>query len=420
MKPRFLIVNAYSARNAGDAAIVLATAAVLQDLTGGSVASASRYCEQDRDYYAPRGIRVVPPVIPFAPRPAEGSGRTRVLSFALSTPVVFLLAALARLNHGAASRIASRLPLPGFQELLANDRVVICGGGYLYSYHRALNLTLLHATLCVKLAQLAGKRPLMMPQSIGPLHRALDQRLVRWAFRDVEPVVARDELARAEAEALMPSARVELCPDIAFYGWNASADSPSAPPGPSVGIVVMDWTWARKVDPTIALDEYVAKLARVSRSLADHGIAVRLYGHSRIPEMDQDDVAVADRVEAAVGMPHVTVDPEGASGDADTLHKLFGQLDVVIGTRLHSCIVAMSAGTPAVGLAYQPKTTGTFDLLGLSSLAFDVETFDADEIAALALRLVDATEQRDEVIAQVAATRERILSFYDRALSACA
>ncbi len=206
----------------------------------------------------------------------------------------------------------------------------------------------------------------------------------------------------------------ELCPDIAFFGWDgerAGSESTGA-----VGIVAMDWTWARPVDRRDALARYIERLAQVADRVAGAGLEVRLFGHSRMPEMEQDDFEVAERVVAAAASPAVALAPAGATTDVTLLRDAFGELSVVIGTRLHSCIVAMSVDTPAVGLAYQPKTRGTFSLLGLDPLCFDVESFSPDLVATTATELARDGRRRDLTRERAAAAKAQIAACYARRL----
>jgi len=56
--------------------------------------------------------------------------------------------------------------------------------------------------------------------------------------------------------------------------------------------------------------------------------------------MHQDDISVAQRIADGAGnIADVQVDLTGATGDVAELRELFGSLSVVIGTRLHSCII---------------------------------------------------------------------------------
>lgn len=49
---------------------------------------------------------------------------------------------------------------------------------------------------------------------------------------------------------------------------------------------------------------------------------------------------------------------------------------------LHSCILSASTGTPCIGLAYDIKHQGFFDLLGQPDLCVPAEPFDPERLIA--------------------------------------
>lgn len=409
-----LIVNAYSARNVGDAAIVLATADLLRG--DGPVSVSTRHADEDEAFYARRGINVVAPVIPFRLRTPGSSNVRRAGGLALGLLLVLPLATAAAAAPRAARAVAARLGLDGLVALLRADRVALCGGGYLYSTRRRVNLTLLHMAATMRVASLAQRPVIMLPQSLGPLFKRADRRLVRWGLKNVCPIVVRDDSSRVEAVRTLASRTpVRLCPDVALHGWGQAVPEASVArvsDRPTVGIVAMDWTWAREVTSD-ALDRYAQKLATLTYTLEQRGIRVAFFGHSHLPEHKQDDLAiarvVADRARA-LGVSDLAVHD---LREADALFAAFSRLDVVVGTRLHSCLIALCAGVPAVALAYQPKTTGSYRLLGLERLCRDVEAFSAEDLASLIEELLrDDDPTRAQVLAAVTSARERICATY--------
>ena len=72
-------------------------------------------------------------------------------------------------------------------------------------------------------------------------------------------------------------------------------------------------------------------------------------------------------------------------GDLDDLLHTYKQLNLHIGGMLHSCILASSASTPAIGLAYDIKHSGFFSLIGLPEHCIPAQPFEPDRIVALAL-----------------------------------
>jgi polysaccharide pyruvyl transferase WcaK-like protein len=93
------------------------------------------------------------------------------------------------------------------------------------------------------------------------------------------------------------------------------------------------------------------------------------------------------------------------------------ELHVMLGGRMHPLIFAASVGTPGVGLAYNPKFQGLFDLLGLSEHVHDVETFVREgRLDAIEASLKAALAGRRPIDGQLAALRLSLRDFMDRQL----
>jgi colanic acid/amylovoran biosynthesis protein len=417
-----LIINAYSAKNAGDAAIVLATAALLKSRGIGQVANATRYYADDRPFYESRDITVTPPIVPLPERGLLGDA-ARLQRFAIGLAAAGIITSIYRIRPSSGRRLAIKARLLGLVAAMDASCIVICGGGYMYSSRRRVNLSLVHSLVTILLSSFLGKPLVMMPQSVGPLSKRFDRWLTRLTLRRVEPIVARDSDAVKEVESIFVrrANTVTLCPDIAFHGWDAIRRHPT-PRGigrTAIGIVVMDWTWARQVDSELALGHYIRKIADTTTMLSRQGFKVNLLGHSRLPEHDQDDLAVANQVVKAVthtgGEPPAVIDLDS---DPERLSNFFADLLAIVGTRLHSCILSMVSGTPAIALAYQPKSLGTYELLGLGELCFDVEHFTAEQLTiAIAQVVSEGSTLSARVDAAVNEAHEKIVALYGRSLS---
>lgn len=93
------------------------------------------------------------------------------------------------------------------------------------------------------------------------------------------------------------------------------------------------------------------------------------------------------------------------AGDTVALAREYAKLDLHIGGMLHSCILATSAGTPCLALAYDIKHQGFFDLMGLSENCFSAANFNPD---ALYLRAIDLLANPAQVRAHIAARRNQL------------
>jgi polysaccharide pyruvyl transferase WcaK-like protein len=87
-------------------------------------------------------------------------------------------------------------------------------------------------------------------------------------------------------------------------------------------------------------------------------------------------------------------------GDVDTLLNVYRQLNIHIGGMLHSCILSASTGTPCIGLAYDIKHTGFFDLMGISDFCVPAQPFDSEKVLALAQQALKHERQMRELILQ--------------------
>lgn len=87
-----------------------------------------------------------------------------------------------------------------------------------------------------------------------------------------------------------------------------------------------------------------------------------------------------------------------AVGDVQKLLCAYQEMDFHIGGMLHSCILSASVGTPCIGLAYDIKHQGFFDLLGQPDLCIPAEPFDPQRLGAAC----------DRVLNQASTIREQI------------
>jgi hypothetical protein len=81
-----------------------------------------------------------------------------------------------------------------------------------------------------------------------------------------------------------------------------------------------------------------------------------------------------------------------AIGDVQTLLDAYKKMDLHIGGMLHSCILSASVGTPCVGLAYDIKHQGFFDLLGQPDFCIPAEPFDPERLLVTCERALSQTE----------------------------
>lgn len=398
-----VLINAYSYRNAGDAAIMISTRDLLVDLGAASVTLSSRYA--DGDAYSALNLPVIPEVVYFPQRGGGAKGAAGTLLTAAALAVATLAAAIGSIFPSAGRRLAL-LFLPGARGLSRFEALAIAGGGYMYSARRPINVSMWHSLVSIRLVQLFVPRTIMLPQSIGPVKRKVDASVIRWGLRRTHAVV-RERLSLERSTVKVELASLETI-DVAFYGMASPREDIEPIDGKRiVRVVVMDWTWSRSVAES-QFDDYLRRVADICDMLAAEGFQVVLGGHSAIPEHGQDDIVAARAVQAlAESCPEV-------DENCDVLHlaRVYERCTAVVGSRLHSCIMALAVGTPAYALAYQEKSLGVLQRstqLGLSGVAWVSEI---DPAAVVSFVRDAAVDDREKWRAFAGAAREELRDFY--------
>jgi len=130
-------------------------------------------------------------------------------------------------------------------------------------------------------------------------------------------------------------------------------------------------------------EQYEAAIAVALRAfLQAHGGSAILFPQVCGPSAGEDDRPPSRRIAAQLrgdGLPVVALAAEATPAQ---LQAAYGQMDLFLGTRLHSNIFALTAGTPVLAIAYQYKTHGVMRMLGLEAWVIDIGQATAEVVSA--------------------------------------
>jgi polysaccharide pyruvyl transferase WcaK-like protein len=84
---------------------------------------------------------------------------------------------------------------------------------------------------------------------------------------------------------------------------------------------------------------------------------------------------------------------------------VIGQTDWFCGTRMHSCIAALSQGVPTAGIAYSDKALGVFETAGAGDALLDARALGSEQIAE---RVGASVECRAEAVARLSSGRASV------------
>ena len=248
---------------------------------------------------------------------------------------------------------------------------------------------LMTMSVSTELAQRAGVPVVLTPQTIGPFGSRLATALARRSLRTAALVMARDTRSAEAADRLGRPVDL-ITTDVVF-----ALDVPGADVTRDVILNVSGLLW--HTNPHVDASTYRRTVGEVYDALTAAGRRVSLLAHVLPSDNPDDDVPAVEEF-ARTHAPAAEVLHPTSLAD---VRKMMTGASLVVGSRMHACLNALSVGTPAVPLAYSRKFAPLLADLGWQHV-IDLRT-ETGGVGAL----VTSIAGRDDLDAAVAAVTLR-------------
>lgn len=261
-----------------------------------------------------------------------------------------------------------------------------------------------------------GKRYLFLPQAFGPFSPSPASRKFGRALRHAALICARDDQSLAHLSSLGAGLGEALlrCPDLTLGVRGESAAAARWGIDASCALLIPN---VRMLDPGPARSGWPARYLPLLEALAAEcrrrGLSIKVVNHA-----GQDDAPLCATLAQAGGGIEV-IDER----DPLALKGLIGAAGLVISSRYHGCVNALSQGVPCLGTSWSHKYGALFEEFGVGSRLLT----DPDEPTAMRMLtdLLDpgrvepggTAERRLQLIAQVEALWERVFDLLPDAAS---
>ena len=255
-----------------------------------------------------------------------------------------------------------------------------------------------------------------LPQTYGPFRTRTARWLARFLLRRSSVIVARDPESRRVAQELVGDRlQVGLSPDVAFA--LLAEPPPELPPlaahtvGFNINGLLYNGGYTGGNEFGLKLDYPGFPVEMITALLEDPAASVLLVPHTIGPAGERESDNEACRVVHAALPPGLQARVRILNGDYDAhqLKGVIGQCDFFVGSRMHSCIAALSQGVPCVGVAYSMKFLGVFESVGMGEWVIDGRKADCDETVRNVMALYRKRDAVRESLAQNAAAARRRL-----------
>jgi len=278
-------------------------------------------------------------------------------------------------DTGKLRNIAIAQGFTDFVRLLSGyDAIIQVGGSFFVDLYGVPQFE--HA-LCTFMA----KKPLfMVGHSVGPFQDPQFNQLANYVFGHCDALILRESVSlnlmqRSEIDTtkvgvdtawLVDHQEANFTPSYAVQHWLNVVGQQK-----TVAITLRELApFDKRLGTTQAA--YEKAFAEVVNRVLDSGYQVlALSTCTGIDSYNKDDRMVALNLRQHVSDPsryHVVMDE---LNDLE-MGKLLGACDLTVGTRLHSAIISMNFGTPAIAINYEHKSAGIMQQLGMPEMAVDI------------------------------------------------
>ncbi|HEV2302251.1 MAG TPA: polysaccharide pyruvyl transferase family protein, partial [Stellaceae bacterium] len=327
-------------------------------------------------------------------------------------------------------RVYNLLPnWKGWRALARCDGVLWTGGLDLQDDSSIAKLA--HTLVLFSLYRLLGLRIVVAMQGAGPLETRIGRCLARCILRLVDRFLVRDQGSLRLLRGLTGADRLVLAQDGIFLpGFGCEPIPPAesaeieamtarASGQKLIGINLRLWFHftggllpyqlaKRRYQARAAgkMAEFVAAAERLvqelRRSIGARILLISMYEPGVEPW--EDDLPFLRQLKAAFRDDDEVVLAAGVLG-IPAFFELLSRLDLMVGTRLHSALIALRGGRPAIHLSYTLKGPAIFAQLGLCDWVVNLPDFIAapEEAASLAQRILADSDSRRRVASAVAA-----------------
>lgn len=258
------------------------------------------------------------------------------------------------------------------------DLIVSSGGTYLVE-----NYSLAARIFDYQLSLYLGKPLVFFTQSLGPFANPQNRAELLPIFQESIAVLVRDEQSYANLEELgVDKTRIHLAADAVFALSDVPAIEAAKTNGRSaerlrVAISVREWKHFKTIDPAEGMKRYIESLRGLTTYLVEkhHADVTYISTCQGMPEYWTDDSKLAQII--VDGLPESireSVSVDSSFRRPAELAATLKNYNLVIATRMHMAIIALSVGTPVLPIAYEFKMHGLFERLGQARWVQDIES----------------------------------------------
>ena len=374
---KITITNAYTWYNKGDAGILLATVDTLKNIYKDAEFTILSFTpEIDRKHYCEdKSIKNVYSNI-LNPHPYKKGKLGKIFA------VIKLFFKIIRIQFGLT--FFKKKTIEKYENLKAlqeSDIIIVCGGGFLGGKKFD---SLMHVYQ-IYVNTIFNKPVYIMGTSIEPIKNKFIKHYTDKVLNKVDFVFARESITEKYLLETLPNEKHALIPDMAFMLEDIErkfnfVEKLRKKNDILFGITVRKWNFPNLKDKNKAMENYVNCI----KEFMIKEFNIRSCAFVFIPQVTVntgDDTIIANEIRKR--LPKKNQDKfyicrEDLS--PSEIKSLIANIDYFVGTRMHSNIFATSMCVPTTAIAYEKKTNGIMETVGLEDYIIEINDITSDDL----------------------------------------
>ncbi|WP_267145284.1 polysaccharide pyruvyl transferase family protein [Pseudoalteromonas sp. CF6-2] len=269
----------------------------------------------------------------------------------------------------------------------ADVDVILDASGFSYGDQWS-DLVLRQVASVVKRTQSRSKHYIFMPQSLGPFSRDENKKYAKVAFSNASLVFAREQPSYEHiVELVGESTNIKQAPDF------TNLFVPTAKPEydiyqDHVILIPNSKMLSKRNKNTWWRENYVTTLAHLANQALKKGEKVIILNHS-----GADDAPLCHEINRLLDTPCEVVEP----ADAESVKALIARGKVIICSRFHGCVSALSQAIPCIATGWSHKYQELFKEYGSEETLLPANVSPASLDALLNTCLNENTERKSQL-----------------------
>ena len=376
-KTKITITNAYTWYNKGDAGILLATIDTLKKIYNNVEFNILSFTpDVDKKHYCEdKCVKGVYSNI-LNPHPYKKGKIGKLIAIAkLFFQMIFIQFGLTFFKTETIKKHDN------LKVLHDSDIIIVCGGGFLggKKFDSLMHVYQMYVDT------LFGKPVYVMGTSVEPIKNRLIKYCTDKILKKVDFVFARESITEKYLSEILDDSKHVQIPDMAFMLENSQkkfdfVDDLRSKNNKLFGITVRNWKFPDLDNKQNAMENYI-------NSVKDFMIMEfkkRKCTFIFIPQVTVstgDDTIIAKKIKSLLSEEYKKqFIIKGDDWSPSEIKSLIANMDYFVGTRMHSNIFATSMAVPTTAIAYEKKTNGIMETVGLQNYIVEINDITSKDL----------------------------------------